>query len=130
MDTIPTTMATIGRYISVCRKLSATTSGISGGDSSWISPLGSSGGSGRSVRRTMTVVTMLPFCMSLRAQRTARLDRLVRAERVIILRPYFAPVRRCAKVSSDIVKCGLRMPPKDPGAAGVTGFPGLIGEAR
>ena len=66
--TIPTIIASIGRYISVCRKLSVATSGISGGGSSMISPLGSSGGSRRSLRRTMTVVTDAAFRRTLRRQ--------------------------------------------------------------
>jgi hypothetical protein len=61
MDPIPTIIATMGRYISVCRKLSGAASGISGGDSSRISPVGSSGGSCRSVRRTVTVLTNAAF---------------------------------------------------------------------
>jgi hypothetical protein len=75
METIPTVMASIGRYISVWRKLSCVTSGISGGDSSRISPLGSSGGSDRSVRRTMTVLTGAAFRNPFRSRRAARLDR-------------------------------------------------------
>ena len=40
IDPIPTIIASIGRYISVCWKLSGAASGISGGDWSRISPAG------------------------------------------------------------------------------------------
>src|SRR5579872_752055 len=104
IEPIPTIMASIGRYISVCWKLSGVTSGISGGDWSRISPLGSSGGSCRSVRRTMMVLTG-----RLSSGRSAHVRRAVPAvaqrdwtgwsalRRVIILRPYFRPSGRCAQ---------------------------------